>query len=89
MPKTKPLTKEEQEKQARELLAERVRNVLWPYKDRTPLYEIAHLAGLSASVVQRRWRGEVPWELYELSAVCDVLGVPEIERARLIGGVKR
>lgn len=84
MPKTKPLTKEEQEKQARELMAKRVRSILSPYKDRTPEYEIAQLAGMKDHAFWRRWRGDVEWSLSEISAVCDVLGVPEIERARML-----
>lgn len=89
MPKTKPLTKEEQEKQERERLAKRARDILNPYRDGVPLYEVGYLSGLSASEIRRRWNGSVDWELYSLSKVCDALGVPEIERARLIGGVRK
>lgn len=89
MPKTKPLTREEQEKQEREAMAKRIRVIANCYRDNVPIYEIAGVIHVSPSGLQRRWNGSVDWDVPTLIRVCDALGVPDIERARMLGGGKR
>jgi len=89
MPKTRPLTREEQEKQEREAMAKRIRIIANSYRDNIPIYEVAEVIHVSPSVLQRRWNGSVDWDVPTLIRVCDALGVPDIERARMLGGGKR
>ena len=89
MPKTKALTPEEREKQEREAMAKRIRIIANSYRDNVPIYEIAGIIHVSPSVLQRRWNGSVAWDVPTLIRVCDALGVPDVERARMLGGGKR
>lgn len=87
MPKTRPLTREEQEKQEREAMAKRIRIIANSYRDNIPIYEVAEVIHVSPSVLQRRWNGSVDWDVPTLIRVCDILNISNADRARMLGGI--
>ena len=88
MPKTRPLTQIEREKQERALSANRIGKILAGYMYGITASELAETLHVSDTTIQRRLRGAVVWDVPTLIRVCDVLGVPDIERARMLGGGK-
>ena len=84
MPKAKGLTPEQKDHHSKDALCKRIRRTLRDAMDRTTIAELASDARVDAARLRRMFNGDTKWDVGVLARCCDVLGLPQTQRARLL-----